>query len=243
MRFTCSVALSALSVVALFVPAVSTQSSPQNAPPAAAPASSALDRYLTTVGDPAPSYRCKRVLTARAGSRQATLVAMTSLDSSGQFKYDVISEEGSGIIRSKVLHAALDTEQKAKSRDQAARAAVTPANYTFEPAGASGEGAERVRIKPRRNEPMMIDGSIVLDADDGDLMKIEGTLVKRPSFWTRRVEIAREYARIGGARVPVSMSSVADVLFVGRSTFDMRYEYESINGVPVRPTASADAKD
>ena len=237
MRFTCSVAL---LVAGLVVPAATTPSSPQNPSKTSVPASAALDRYLNTVGDPAPSYRCKRVLTARAGSRQATLVAMTSLDSSGQFSYEVISEEGSGIIRSKVLRPALETEQKAKSRDQAARAAVTPANYTFEPSGASGEGVERVRIKPRRNEPMMIDGSIVLDADDGDLMKIEGTLVKRPSFWTRRVEIERQYARIGGARVPVSMSSVADVLFVGRSTFDMRYEYESINGVPVGAAGSAE---
>jgi hypothetical protein len=234
MRFTCSVAL---CILAAFVPAVSTQS-PQStsATPAASPA---LDRYLSTVGDPAPSYRAKRVLTARAGSREATLVAMTTVDASGQFSYQVISEEGSGIIRSKVLRPALEAEQKAKSRDQASRAAVTPANYTFEPGGAAGDGVERVRIKPRRNEAMMIDGSIMLDADDGDLMKIEGTLVKRPSFWTRKVQIRREYARIAGARVPVSMSSVADVLFVGRSTFDMRYEYESINGFPVNVSASS----
>ena len=238
MRFSCSVAL---CVFAVFVPSASTQSSPQASSATPAPGSAALDRYLSTVGDPGPTYRARRVLTARAGSRQATLVAMTSLDSSGQFTYDVLSEEGSGMIRSKVLRAALEAEQKAKSREQAARAAVTPANYTFEPAGSSGEGAERVRIKPRRNEPMMIDGSIVLAADDGDLRKIEGTLVKRPSFWTRRVDIARLYARIAGARVPVSMSSVADVLFVGRSTFDMRYEYESINGVPVAASASAGA--
>ncbi len=236
MRFTCSVAL---CLIAGFAPAVSSQSpQPTSTQPAASPA---LDRYLSTVGDPAPSYKAKRVLTARAGSRQATLVATTALDSSGQFTFEVISEEGSGVIRSKVLRAALEAEQKAKSREQSARAAVTPANYTFEPAGASEDGVERVRIKPRRNEPMMIDGSIVLDVDDGDLMKIEGRLVKRPSFWTRRVEIERQYARIAGARVPVSMSSVADVLFVGRSTFDMRYEDQSINGVRVAAASTASA--
>jgi hypothetical protein len=235
MRFTCSVAL---CILAAFVPAVSTQS-PEKSTSSTQAVSPALDRYLSTVGDPAPSYKAKRVLTARAGSREATLVAMTTLDASGQFTYQVISEEGSGIIRSKVLRAALEAEQKAKSRDQAARAAVTPANYTFEPGVAAGDGVERVRIKPRRNEAMMIDGSIMLDADDGDLMKIEGTLVKRPSFWTRKVQIQRDYARIAGARVPVSMSSVADVLFVGRSTFDMRYEYESINGVPVNISTSS----
>jgi hypothetical protein len=68
-------------------------------------------------------------------------------------------------------------------------------------------------------------------------VRVEGVLVKRPSFWTRRVEVTREYSRIGGARLPVMMSSVADVLFVGRSTFEMRYEYESVNGQPVSSVA------
>jgi hypothetical protein len=58
-------------------------------------------------------------------------------------------------------------------------------------------------------------------------------LVKRPSFWTRRVQIVRDYGRIGGVRVPLATGSTADILFAGQSTFSMTYEYESINGVPV----------
>jgi hypothetical protein len=230
MRFTCAIAL---SVAALCVSTVGGQT-----PPVPKPVNSrALDRYLGSVDDRAPSYRAKRVLTARAGSRQATLVAMTSRDANGDFTYEVLSEDGSSIIRSKVLHAALEAEQNARKQDQAAKAAVTPANYTFETTGSAADGVERVIIKPRRNDAMMLDGDILLNAEDGDLLKIQGLLVKRPSFWTRRVEIERQYARIAGARVPVSMSSVADVLFVGRSTFDMRYEYETINGVPVAESA------
>jgi hypothetical protein len=226
MRHACSLALSVIGFSA--IPGA-------QAPAPAVPAtpSTALDRYLSTVGDRGPSYRARRVLSAKAGSREATLVAMTSIDAGGEFTYEIISEQGSGIIRSKVLRAALDAEQKAKSRAQASRAAVTSENYTFEAAGATGDGCERILIKPRRNDAMMIDGSIIVQAIDGDLLQVEGTLVKRPSFWVRHVEIERKYARIAGARVPVSMSSVADVLFVGKSNFDMRYEYEAINGVAV----------
>jgi hypothetical protein len=39
--------------------------------------------------------------------------------------------------------------------------------------------------------------------------------------------------------VPIETSSVADVLFTGQSTFLMRYEYESINGMAVGPTVSS----
>jgi hypothetical protein len=226
MRHACSLALSVTALATVL-------GAQPPAPAVEAPSPSALDRYLSTVGERGPSYRARRVLSAKAGSREATLVAMTSVDANGEFSYQIISEEGSGIIRSKVLHAALDAEQKAKSRAQAARAAVTSENYTFEAAGATDDGCERIRIKPRRNEAMMIDGSIFLHAADGDLLRVEGTLVKRPSFWVRRAEIDRKYARISGTRVPISMSSVGDVLFIGKSTFEMRYEYESINGLPV----------
>ena len=235
MRFTCAIAI---CVAALFVTTAGSQTPSSQAPaitPTASP--SALDRYLSTVGDRAPSYRAKRVLSARAGSRDATLVAMTARDAAGNFTYEILSEDGSGIIRTKVLRAALEAEQKAKAQAQTARAAVTTENYTFKTTGSPADGVERILIKPRRNEAMMIDGAILLNADDGDLLKIQGLLVKRPSFWTRRVEIERQYARISGQRVPVSMSSIADVLFVGRSTFDMRYEYESIEGVPVAESA------
>ncbi len=221
------------STIALCATGLVSAQTPTPAPTAAVEATP-LERYLASTDEPAPRYRARRVLTARAGSsRQASLVAMTTVNAAGEFSYEILSEEGSGTIRSKVLHAALEAEQKARSRAQSARAAVTAANYTFEPAGAAGDGCERIRIKPRRNEAMMIDGSIIVQSEDGELRTIAGTLVKRPSFWTRRVEIERTYARIAGVRVPVAMSSVADVLFVGRSTFDMRYEYESINGVTV----------
>ena len=90
----------------------------------------------------------------------------------------------------------------------------------------------RIDIRPRRNDTLLIDGSILLTEEQSDLVRIEGRLVKRPSFWTRRVHVVRQYARVGGVRVPVSMESTADVLIVGRSTFSMRYEYQTINASP-----------
>ena len=66
------------------------------------------------------------------------------------------------------------------------------------------------------------------------MLQIDGRLSKNPSWWTRRVDIVRRYARIQGVRVPVEMPSRADVRIVGDSSFEMTYEYTSINGRPVR---------
>jgi hypothetical protein len=59
---------------------------------------------------------------------------------------------------------------------------------------------------------------------------VEGELSQRPSFWTRKVRIVREYDRLDGVHVPVAMRSTADVLIVGMSSFSMTYQYAEING-------------
>jgi hypothetical protein len=230
----------ACGICLLTVPAVAGRQEP--APePSAGVAGRPLEWFLATADVPPLPYRALRRLTARAGDRVASMVARTSFDPAGGFSFEIVEESGSGIIRSKVLRAALEAEQSAKQAAQRSRAALTSANYEFDAGTSEGEAYERFRIKPRRKEPMMIDGSILLKSADGDLVRVQGLLVKRPSFWTRRVEVTREYARIGGVRVPVSMTSVADVLFVGRSTFEMQYEYESVNGQPVNVAARSSA--
>ena len=90
--------------------------------------------------------------------------------------------------------------------------------------------AEAAIKKPGRKDLLLVNGSIFVDPASADLMRVEGRLSKTPSFWTRRVEVIRRYQRINGIRVPIAIESVAQVLIAGRSTFQMTYEYETING-------------
>ena len=85
-------------------------------------------------------------------------------------------------------------------------------------------------VKPRRKDILLVDGSIFLNPDDGELVRMEGRLSKSPSFWTRRVEIVRWYRRIAGFRMPTALESVANVRVAGLSTFRMSYDYETIDG-------------
>jgi hypothetical protein len=192
-----------------------------------------VDRFLEAPDTPLVSYRAVRYLEAasRNGRMTASLTATTSLDPDHGFAFEVLQETGSGLIRSRVLRGALEAERRARSSGDIARSALTRLNYDFGSAEATEAGFVRVGIKPRRSDTMLIVGSILLTDDHADLVSIEGRLVKRPSFWTRRVEVVRRYARLAGVRVPVSMESTADVLLGGRSTFSMRYEYQAINDV------------
>ncbi len=184
-----------------------------------------LARFFAPDTKPLRQYRALRTLTAttRGGKMSATMKAWTSLDPVQGFRFEVVSEEGSVIIRRKVLLAALLAEQSAVTSGDRDQAALTAANYEFLDMSAAPINLVKVDVRPRRKHVMLVDGALFLEAESADLVRIEGELSRRPSLWTRNVKIQREYARVEGVHVPVAMSSTANVLVVGASTFSMTY--------------------
>ena len=174
----------------------------------------AVQRFIEGDGRPLTSYRARRTLSAssRGGKMRARLVAMTTLDPARGFEWQLVEEEGSGVIRGKVLKAALEAEVQLARKGDAQRGALTPGNYQFAPDVLSPDGHLRVGIRALRSDTMLLNGHLLLTAAEGDLVRVEGQLVKRPSFWTRKVWVTREYGRVNGVRVPLRMTSHADVL-------------------------------
>jgi hypothetical protein len=191
-----------------------------------------LQRFLQTLDDGPSSYRAFRRLEVRSGRLDdaAWMNVWTTADASG-FTYEIVDRGGSGYVRDRVFLPALETERA--SWGAGARGALTPDNYTFEDRGAEPTGLAWIGVKPRRKDVLLVNGSIFLRPDDGDLVRVEGALSRTPSFWTRKVEVVRRYDRIAGVRVPVAFESVASILMAGKATFTMSYEYHSVNGVEV----------
>lgn len=208
-------------------------SNPLARPDGPPPGDAAVERFLTSTEPPLVSAVAHRhmVATTRGGGMTAWLDACTTLDGR-DLRYRVVGEGGSGSLRKRALLAALEGEAKARREGDVSRAALERTNYEFIP--EAGEGASlRVKLRPRRKDSMLVDGAMTLTRTTGDLLQVEGRLVKPPSFWTRNVDVTRRYARIVGIRVPVSTASKAQVFVMGASTLDITYEYLSINGVPV----------
>lgn len=207
------------------------------ASPGGAPASmsreAVVERLVTPDPQPLVQYRALRHLTAatRGGRMAAELVAATTFDEHG-LRWEVILEQGSSLIRRRVLRAALEAEQEGQAAGNRDRGALSRANYDFLDVSVADD-LVRLGMKPRRKHPLLIDGALFFDPNTADLVRLEGEPSKRPSFWTRRARIVRDYGRIHGVRVPVSMRSTADVLLVGASSFAMAYDYVEINGQPV----------
>jgi hypothetical protein len=191
---------------------------------------------LSPSEDVLTSYRAFRRMHAKSEkfNQEGWLDAWTEMDSNG-FRYTIVSERGSDYVRNKVLKAVLYREQQIVAGG-ADRAALTEENYTFSETEPE-DGLRYVLLKPKRKDVMLVEGRMVLDADNGELLRVEGKLSKNPSFWTSVVNVIRHFAKVDGVRVPVSTESVAKVKFAGESTLDVVKDYESINGRPVSRAA------
>ena len=161
--------------------------------------------------------------------------AWTELDSSG-FRYQIVAERGSDTVRNRVLRTLLKREQELIAKGDFGRGELSDQNYEFGDE-TSGPDVRYIAIKPKRKDAMLIDGRMVLNSE-GDLMRVEGILAKNPSFWTSQVHVTRHYARVDGIRVPIATESIAKVKFAGRSRLNVEYEYETVNGKPVKTAAA-----
>ena len=197
-----------------------------------------INRFLQSDVPSLTSYRARRRLEAvTMGGKMSGLVeAWTYIDGDGRLQFDVIREEGSGLVRHRVLLKALQTEQDNYNRGEVRKVELNRDNYDFRVGPSSGHFAT-IDMQPKRISPMLLRGTVTVTRD-GDVVQIDGSPSKRPSWWTKRVDIVRRYSRINGIRVPVEMASRADVRIAGESAFRMTYEYTMINGSPVATFAS-----
>jgi len=185
---------------------------------------------LFSRSDQLREYRALRRMHASTekAKHEAWLEAWTELKG-GRFSYQIVSERGSETVRGKVLRAMLEREEELVNSGNVDKGDLTSQNYEFGEAARDVDGTRVVQLKPKRNDPLLVEGRAVLN-DGGDLVRVEGRLSKNPSFWTSLVNIVRRYARVGGVRVPVATETTAKVKFVGNSQLDVVYEYESVNG-------------
>ena len=194
-----------------------------------------VQRFLARPDEPLRQYRAIRHLDARNDrfNLVASLDAETELSPDGRFKYSIIRESGSDYIRRKVMKALLENEADMAASGDQSRYAVNGANYVVAGGESVSDGTVKLFAKPRRRDLGLIEGAVFVTSDDADIVRVEGRLVKTPSFWTTRVDLVRSYARIDGIRVPVRLDTTAHIRVAGVSTLSMTYTYEMLNGVGV----------
>lgn len=178
-----------------------------------------------------PAYRAFRRLEGglSSASKQGWLEAWTEFVPGRGLTYEVEREGGHEYVRNKVLRNLLNSEQDLIARGHPLRAQFVPKNYSFTD-GGTADGLQRIILKPNRKSDGIVNGSLWVDAETGALVRIEGRLMKSPSFWLRDVDVTWKYANVDGHDLPIEMISSGRVRIFGRSSFKMTYDYVSIDG-------------
>jgi hypothetical protein len=128
------------------------------------------------------------------------------------------SQEGSDTLAKQVFGRMMEGEKESVQAEGRQRSALTPDNYDFRLAGRetlNGRPAYRLAITPRREDTFLIEGHIWVDAEDFAVVRGEGHAVKRPSFWTRSIQLVRTFKKVGPFWLPHRTESTNEVLLFG----------------------------
>jgi hypothetical protein len=187
-----------------------------------------------------PTYRALRRMEGglNDSEKRGWLEVWTEYTPARGFTFEVVREGGSDYVRNKILRGMLASEAQLIATGKRLRSSLEAKNYQFEDGGLTDTGLQRVLLMPAKKSDGILNGSLLFDPESGLITRMEGRLVKSPSFWLRDVDVTYKFAHIGGHVVPTEMSSTGRVRLFGRSSFRMVYDYVSIDGQPASLKAS-----
>ena len=165
-------------------------------------------------------YQVRRVyyLKNELSKKEARMEVEVVFESPAELRFTVHSQQGSGFLARRVFGRMMEGEQESLAADAKQRSALTPENYDFVLRGEEklrGRGTYRLQVTPRREDTFLFAGQIWIDAEDFALVEAEGTVSKRPSFWTRKIDFRRTFKKVGPFWLPERTESITEVLLFG----------------------------
>jgi len=144
-------------------------------------------------------------------------------------------ESSSGGMGERVLRDVL-TKETEKPKD-ADKKELSPDNYTFQLAGdesLNGRPCHVLTLTPKREDKDLIKGKLWVDAATYNILRIEGSPSKQPSWWIRDLYILMTFAEVDGMWMRTFTHAVANVRFKGKYVMESR----DLEYLPVRQSAS-----
>jgi len=136
-------------------------------------------------------------------------------------------ESSSGGLGERILRDILAKETEPSKEAQ--RKEISPENYDFKFVNEetfNGRHCFVLSMQPKRQEKDMLRGKLWVDAETYNLYRIEGQVVKSPSWWVRDLYILMSFACIDGVWLHTATHAVADIRFKGKyvmDSHDMQY--------------------
>lgn len=139
-------------------------------------------------------------------------------------EFSAVHFTGDGFVKSNVITRVLQSEVDHVQKDPPDQTAISRENYKFSYRGTTevdGRLTHVFQVKPHRKRLGLFKGHIFVDAYRGTLVRVEGRLVKSPSFFLSKIDFVQDYADVDGFTVPVHIHSEAKTRLVGKVLVDI----------------------
>lgn len=147
-----------------------------------------------------------------------------SYSAPNRLQYTPVRFSGDGFVKSNVMLRLLQSEVEHVTKQQGEETAITDRNYKFSLKAMEDVDGRRCyvfQVKPIKKKVGLFKGRVLIDAETGAMRRAEGTLVKSPSWWIKKVEFVQDYAETGGFVLPSKMASISKVRVVGRTVVNI----------------------
>ena len=165
--------------------------------------------------------------------KQASMVVDAKFQRPQSKELTIVSEQGSGMLREKVLHKLVESETESVKEGKQSTA-ISEENYDFTLVGNEvkrGHACYVLKVTPKKPNKFLYMGNIWVDAKDFAVVHISAQPAKNPSFWIKKVQIEHEYEKFGEFWLPVRNTSVSSTRFGGQATLTIDYGKYEVHGV------------
>jgi hypothetical protein len=152
--------------------------------------------------------------------KQARILARVTYRQPGDKTFEVISEEGSPIIRDRVLRRVIGAEAEASQESHRDQARINLVNYNIRVLGtesADGRHYFVLALDPKSKSPYLIKGKAWIDEDEYALARLEGVVAKKPSVWAGSPVVRQTYFKSGPFWLPEKNESTTEAPVFGKT--------------------------
>lgn len=172
---------------------------------------------------PAVAYQVTRDYRLFGGNDSAPsseVVAEVDYSPSEGKSYEIQKKSGSKRGED-VVHKVLQHEVEMAQNKNSAQSAIDLSNYSFDYLGETnldGNDCYLLALNPRRNDNELLQGRAWVDQKSFQIRRIQGQMVKNPSWFLKRVNVTIDFSELGGSWLQTRVEAVADVRLIGSQT-------------------------
>ncbi len=182
----------------------------------------------------------------RKFSKHAEVSVQESFAPPDQKELKVIAEDGSPLVRRKVIDKLIEAELDSVRHENRDQTHITPENYSFRLSGIAqvdGYTCFVLEVTPKSAKKYLMRGQIWVAQDDFAIVRMEGNPAKNPSIWTKQVRFVRRYEKHGPFWLPASVESESEIVVAGTSTLEVRYSGYRIETRGEPPAGGRNARE